>query len=119
MSVRISQIVRMLKGVKLNFPVYSDYIPEGVTVPAVAVTNITNGHNRAIEGVKYGGSSMWRVTVVARRTNDVESIVESIEKLDNTKNADFQKIKAWLVTFEPRDPLQKSRRAFVDVQVYE
>lgn len=111
------KVIALLNS-KLDVNVYMDFVPEGVTEPAVAIINVSNLYNRVIEGSKYGGSAIWRVTVVAQRTSDVESIVESLEALDNTRNADFQKIQSWLVELEPRRPKQKYRRAFVDVQVY-
>ena len=107
-----------LLNTSLSVPVYSDFVPESVTDPAVAINNVSNPFSRVIEGTKYGRSGIWRVTVVAKSTSDVESIIEELEALDNARNTDFQKIQVWHVNTESKEPNQTYRRAFVDVQVY-
>lgn len=99
--------------------VYSDFVPETETNPAVALINVAyDNAGRVLEGEKVGHWSTWRVQVVASATSDVESIIELLESLDNTKNNDFQKVFVQLVNIESRQPNQPYRRAFVDVRVY-
>lgn len=108
-------LVSALPGIK----VYSDFVPETENNPAVALINVAyDNAGRVLEGEKVGHWSTWRVQVVASATSDVESIIELLESLDNTKNNDFQKVFVQLVNIESRQPTQPYRRAFVDVRVY-
>lgn len=110
-----SLLVSALPGIT----VYSDFVPETETNPAVALTNVAfDEAGRVLEGEIVGKWSTWRVQVVASATSDVESIIEGLESVDNTKNADFQRIFVRVVNIESKAPNQPYRRAFVDVRVY-
>lgn len=116
MSTRID-VIDMLKG--LGLTVHDSFVPETQTSPAVALSNVAyDNAGRVLEGEKVGIWSTWRVQVVAAATSDVESIVESLESLDNTSNANFQRVFVQLINEEDRQPNQPYRRAFVDVRVY-
>lgn len=98
--------------------VHSDFVPETELNPAVAYSNVAFNHNRVLEGEKVAKWSVWRVQVVADDTSSVESIIDSLETLDNTENEDFQKILVQTINIEAKEPNQTYRRAFVDVSVY-
>lgn len=113
------KVRNMLVNVLPGVTVYDSFVPETETNPAVALTNVSyDNAGRVLEGEKVGHWSTWRVQVVASATSDVESIIELLESLDNTKNNDFQKVFVQLVNIESRQPNQPYRRAFVDVRVY-
>lgn len=108
-------LVNALPGVT----VYDSFVPETEKNPAVALGNVAFNHGRVLEGEKTRKSSVWRVQVVALRTSDVESILATLDALDNTRNDDFQRIRVEVVNIESRQPNQPYRRAFVDVIVYD
>lgn len=110
-----NMLVNALPGVT----VYDSFVPETETNPAVALTNVSlDNFTRVLEGEKTGKWQVWRVQVVAARTSDVESILRTLDTLDNTRNDDFQRVRVELVNLESRQPNQPYRRAFVDVIVY-
>ena len=99
--------------------VHQDLVPEGVTEPACAVSFISVDETRVLSGDIGGTTNTFRVAVVASDDNDVKSIVETLETLDNTRNTDFSRIFSRLINWEARESNQPYRRAFVDVRVYQ
>ena len=113
----LSAVISLLKA-NLSADVYSGEIPENQRSPAILVTNIANPHERVLSGRKVKKSSVWRLTVVAKLQSDVESILSSLESLDNTRNTDFQRIFTNLAMTEEGLIKQPFRRAFYDLIVY-
>ena len=110
-------VVTLLKD-KLSCDVFSGQIPESQTDPAVVVINVANPFSRTLSGKKVQTSSIWRVTVVAERQSDVESILDELEDMDNSTSVEFQKIFTNLVQTELGLTEQPYRRAFYDLTVY-
>lgn len=110
-------VVTLLKD-KLSCDVFSGQIPESQTDPAVVVINVANPFSRTLSGKKVQTSSVWRVTVVAERQSDVESILDELEDMDNSTSVEFQKIFTNLVQTELGLTEQPYRRAFYDLTVY-
>lgn len=113
----IKPLITLLKST-LTVPVFMDVIPETQTLPAVAVTNISNASNRVLEGSKVSNTYVYRVTAAALTPASLESLLEELENLDNTSNNDFQRIFAQLVLREPRQPQEPVSRAFYDLTLY-
>ena len=98
--------------------VYTGAIPEGVDKPCVQVSMVSNSDNRVIAGQKYGNTQVYRVTVFAPIQSQIQGILDTLETLDNTKNADFQRIFGQLILTEAKQPGQVLARAFYDLTVY-
>lgn len=115
--IKRSQVTSLLKN-GLTVEVYNDVIPESASLPAVAVTNISNVSDRVIEGRKVRRVHVYRVTASAYTTDDLEAILAELELLDNSSNNDFQRIFSQLVLREPKAPEEPVRRAFYDLTLY-
>jgi hypothetical protein len=98
--------------------VYTGAIPEGVEKPCVSVSMVSNTDERVIAGQKYGNTQVYRVTVFAPSLPEIQGILDTLETLDNTKNADFQRIFGQWVLTEAKQPGQVLARAFYDLTVY-
>lgn len=98
--------------------VYTGAIPEGVDKPCVQVSMVSNSDNRVIAGQKYGNTQVYRVTVFAPIQSQIQGILDTLETLDNTKNADFQRIFGQWILTEAKQPGQVLARAFYDLTVY-
>ena len=98
--------------------VYTGTVPEGVDKPCVQVSMVSNSDNRVIAGQKYGNSQVYRVTVFAPTQSQIQGILDTLETLDNTKNADFQRIFGQWILTEAKQPGQVLARAFYDLTVY-
>lgn len=79
---------------------------------------VSNSDNRVITGQKYGNSQVYRVTVFAPTQAEIKDILDTLETLDNTKNADFQRIFGQWILTEAKQPGQVLARAFYDLTVY-
>ena len=98
--------------------IYTGTVPEGVDKPCVQVSMVSNTDNRVIAGQKYGNTQVYRVTVFAPIQSQIQSILDTLETLDNTKNADFQRIFGQWILTEAKQPGQVLARAFYDLTVY-
>jgi hypothetical protein len=98
--------------------IYTGAIPEGVEKPCVQLSMVSNADNRVIAGQKYGNSQVYRVTVFASSQTQIKDILDALETLDNTKNADFQRIFGQWILTEAKQPGQVLARAFYDLTVY-
>ena len=98
--------------------VYTGTVPEGVDKPCVQVSMVSNTDNRVIAGQKYGNTQVYRVTVFAPIQSQIQGILDTLETLDNTKNADFQRIFGQWILTEAKQPGQVLARAFYDLTVY-
>ena len=111
------KVIELLKTT-LNVDVYSGEIPESQTNPALLLQDLAHNYKRTTTGRKVKKSSNWRITVVAAMQSDVESILDKLEDMDNTRNQDFQRIFTNLVMREVGLNEQPYRRAFYDLTVY-
>ena len=98
--------------------VYTGAIPEGVDKPCVQVSMVSNSDNRVIAGQKYGNTQVYRVTVFAPIQSQIQGILDTLETLDNTVNADFQRIFGQWILTEAKQPGRVLARAFYDLTVY-
>lgn len=98
--------------------VYTGTVPEGVDKPCVQVSMVSNSDNRVIAGQKYGNTQVYRVTVFAPIQSQIQGLLDTLETLDNTVNADFQRIFGQWILTEAKQPGQVLARAFYDLTVY-
>ena len=98
--------------------VYTGAIPEGVDKPCVQVSMVSNSDNRVIAGQKYGNTQVYRMIVFAPIQSQIQGILDTLETLDNTVNADFQRIFGQWILTEAKQPGQELARAFYDLTVY-
>ena len=98
--------------------VYTGTVPEGVDKPCVSVSMVSNSDVRVIKGSKHGNTQVYRVTVFAPLESQIDTILDTLETLDNTKNADFQRIFGQWILTEAKQPGQVLARAFYDLTVY-
>lgn len=102
----------------VDVKVYPDSIPESASVPAISYFNIGYSSSRNTEGRKTKQYESWRVIVEASSSDDLTTIINQLEALDNTSNSDFSKIYSKLNQIEPKDVDALHRRAFIDVTLY-
>lgn len=98
--------------------VYSGTVPEGVTKPCVSVSMVSNSDVRVIKGSKHGNTQVYRVTVFAPLESQIDTILDTLETLDNTVNDDFQRIFGQWILTESKQPGQVLARAFYDLTLY-
>ena len=98
--------------------IYTGTVPEGADKPCVQVSMVSNSDNRVIAGQKYGNTQVYRVTVFAPIQSQIQGILDTLETLDNTVNADFQRIFGQWILTEAKQPGQVLARAFYDLTVY-
>jgi hypothetical protein len=115
MSVK-TDLIAYLKA-SLTVEVYSSVVPEHADVPAVALSNVAFESDRVLSGDKTKRLSRWRVTAVAK-PNDLQSLVDELESIDNTSNDVFRKVFVQLQIIEDKDPIDVHQRAFIDITVY-
>lgn len=101
-----------------SITVYTGSVPEGVEKPCVQVSMVSNADNRVISGQKYGNAQVYRMTVFAPTQSQIQDVLDTLETLDNTKNADFQRIFGQWILTEAKQPGQVLARAFYDLTVY-
>lgn len=115
----IDKVISLLKNtLGPGVTVYSGVVPEGVDKPCVSLTMVSNTDNRVIAGKKYGNTQVYRINVFAPNIPGIEQILETLETLDNTVNADFQRIFGQWILTEPKQPGQALARAFYDLTLY-
>ena len=98
--------------------VYTGTVPEGVDKPCVSVSMVSNSDVRVIKGSKHGNNQVYRVTVFAPLESQIQSILDTLETLDNTVNDDFQRIFGQWILTESKQPGQVLARAFYDLTLY-
>lgn len=112
-------VLHLIQSVVTEYITYPDYVPEDAADTALSYHNVAFPYGgRVLSGVKYGKSSTWRVEIVSTSTAILESLIDDLLTLDNTNNSDFQRVFAEVINIEAKEPLQKYRRAFVDLTVY-
>ena len=116
MRPEVTSLLKITLGSGIT--VYTGVIPEGVTKPCVSVSMVSNSDNRVIKGSKYGNSQVYRVTVFAPTEAEIETILDTLETLDNTKSSDFQRIFGQWILTESKQPGQVLSRAFYDLTLY-
>ncbi len=112
-DVELVATLRLAFGSSVS--VYSDFVPEGVTLPALSYVNVNYLAGRTLDGQKTRRQSVWRVALVSDNDDDIESMLGTILTLDNTSNEYFQRVHVELVNRESKVPLEPIRRFFVDV----
>ena len=112
--------IKLLATLIAPVKVFPDYIPESYVEPAIAVVNLSQPFDRVVkEGKKTGKYGVFRLSVVANSSDDVISILESLESMDNTNHyPEFQLIRLDTDYIEPKEPGQPVRRAFVTFTTY-
>ena len=98
--------------------VYTGTVPEGVDKPCVSVSMVSNSDVRVIKGSKHGNTQVYRVTVFAPLESQIDTILDTLETLDNTVNDDFQRIFGQWILTESKQPGQVLARAFYDLTLY-
>ena len=111
-------VVALLKTVFTGKSVYTQVPPEGTSYPCFQVTEISNDSTRVLAGSKSSNTSVVRVSIFVTDLSGLGAILASIENLDNTKNADFQRIYAQYVLTEPPGDGDVVTRAFYDLTLY-
>jgi len=98
--------------------VYTGTVPEGVDKPCVSVSMVSNSDVRVIKGSKHGNTQVYRVTVFAPLESQIDTILDTLETLDNTVNDNFQRIFGQWILTESKQPGQVLARAFYDLTLY-
>lgn len=115
----VTEVVALLKVAFGNqVTVYTDFVPEVTSKPSVLITEIANTSSRVLSGAKFGPVITRRVAVYTTDDDDLKSLLEILENLDNTNNNDFQRIFSEYVLTESKQPNQKKTRSFYDLILY-
>ena len=97
---------------------YTGTVPAGVVKPCVGVSMVSNSDVRVIKGSKHGNTQVYRVTVFAPLESQIDTILDTLETLDNTVNDNFQRIFGQWILTESKQPGQVLARAFYDLTLY-
>lgn len=99
--------------------VYPDYVPEGVDLPAVAYTHVSNSGGRLVSGVRMGVTDTWRINVVAEDADQLKTFMDKVIGLDNSGNEYFQRIFVLTYRVIPTEPEDDLFYGFVDFRTYD
>ena len=118
MSLHETEIIALVET-RTGFQCYLDEVPNSVTLPALAVNNINYGagNTRVLSGKKTGDRSEHRLSLITNTPTELNSLVNSVELLDNTSNDYFQRINVDLSSREPRQVGSNVVRAFYNLTV--
>jgi len=101
-----------------NDDVYPDLVPEAASKPALAFVNAAFSQSRVLNGEATTKFSVWRLTLVAQSKTELQSMIDKLELIDNTRNANFSRIFTELIMKQSKEPDAPFRTAFVDLTVY-
>lgn len=110
------QTQRLIKSA-VTVPVYADYVPESVPLPAISWINISREAGRVMAGVKTPAKIYHRMFIIAKvgTMAQVDPIVTALTALDNTSNQDFQRIEISISSVEPLQPESPVFRVIFDL----
>jgi hypothetical protein len=111
------ELIEYLKANLTGVGIFADEIPETEPVPAIALYNVAFTNSRVLSGDKTKNWSAWRITVVDT-VQHLQTAIDQILLLDNTGNANFQKLFFELTLKELKASTEPHQRAFIDVRVY-
>ena len=101
-----------------NVPVFSDVAPEG-KYPVITWNNIGFQEARILHGRKTPAKIFQRVIVVVSQlsSGDFDTILADLSTIDNTNNADFQRVEIALNFVEPTNPESPVCRMMLDLNL--
>ena len=98
--------------------VYFHYVPQNVNLPAMAFMRVTPVFIRELNGVKTQEYIVWRVSCLANSMTELEQLENSLQLLDNTSTADYQRIQVLPALDQPRDSESTFFSTVVDIRTY-
>ena len=103
----------------LDCEVYRGYIPESELLPAVSFVDIAHPFSRLLDGEKVSQFDTWRVTVLSTDSDQMKTIVNQLETLDNTSTDEFQRVFViYGNSVEDSDGKQDYQRTTLDLRTY-
>ena len=100
--------------------VYRDFVPEGVNLPAISFVDITHAFSRILDGSKTNKYCTWRLSLICENSEDMGTLVNQIETIDNTSTDEFQRIFVIYRNSDPQSDIDQGfYRSTIDLQTYE
>lgn len=97
--IKRTEIFELIKAASL-VPVYTDFIPQEVALPAIAYSLVSSPDGlRSIEGGVSLQQHFWQLEILATTRLEGDIIGERVRQLDGQQTDDFQCISV----SEPRD----------------
>jgi len=112
------ELYNVISGFGL-LPLYPDFVPKNVALPAMSYTHSANGRSRVLNGVSHGSWDIWRISISGNDRDECDSIIEKINLLDGTTSAMFQAVHILSVNDEPANINSKVFMAFVDIKTFD
>lgn len=118
MELHETEIIKFIES-QTGFECYLDEVPNTVSLPALALTNIDYDtfSTRVLSGKKTGNTSEHRVSLITNTMSELDALVKSMELLDNTSNDYFQRINVDFSNREPRQTGSNVVRVFYNLTV--
>ncbi len=114
------QQLMALLSARFDEEVYIDYAPNSAEPPYVVFNHINNNRSqRNLDNSLAGKSDTWRVTVYGQDRIDCDRLMNNLESVDNTSNADFQRVNIINVADDSDLPEMDFSRSFVDLETYD
>lgn len=119
MKIYDNEVQALLKTAldPINVNVWDGIVPENASLPAVSWYNIGYQNDRIVSGCKLNDKMSFRVVVVANGSSALDESVNAIGELDNTSNADFQRIEVVGNRLEPKETGVSVRRFMIDLNL--
>lgn len=97
--IKRSSIFELIKAAS-QVPVYPDYIPQEVPLPAIAYSLVSSPDGlRPLEGGVSLQQHFWQLEILAATRLEGDAIGERLRQLDGRQTDDFQ----YIAVSEPRD----------------
>ena len=101
-----------------GYNTYLHYVPQNIALPALSFIRITPVFERELSGGKTKQYTVWRVSCLANDMAELEQLENSLKLLDNTSNADYQRIHVLPTLDSPIDSESTFFSTVVDIRTY-
>ncbi|WP_324027069.1 hypothetical protein [Aeromonas caviae] len=114
--IKRAAIYELIKGAA-QVPVYPDYIPQDVSLPAVAYTLVSAPDGlRTLEGGVTLQQHFWQLEILVNDRQEGDAIGERIRQLDGLQTDDFQHIEVAEPRDSPSSPDVTTKQSIVEIQ---
>lgn len=114
--IKRAAIYELIKGAA-KVPVYPDYIPQEVLLPAVAYSLVSSPDGeRPLEGGVTLQQHFWQLEILVNDRLEGDAIGERIRQLDGLQTDDFQRIEVAEPRDSPSSPDVATKQSIVEIQ---
>ena len=115
--MNLANFQKLLRS-ELDVKAHMDDVPQNARYPAVSYRH--QAHSAAIlqNGNKSGRSDTWVVLLQTKKEEDVEKLVNQVERLHNFSNDDYQRVFVRIGNTAPKATDESVRTTTVTIQTY-